>query len=158
MVDEIDRMIDVIDRKILDSLSEDAHRSLAETAKSVSISAPYLSKKLAALRKMKVIKWFSVEIDYDQLGYNVHALSFVSLKDQHHAARIIDKIKAIDEAIEVFEVLGHWDLYVRWICRSNSQVMDFVQGILEDESVANVETTTLARERKRKRGPRLVAK
>jgi DNA-binding Lrp family transcriptional regulator len=153
-----DEMVDRIDRKILNELYVDSDRSRKVIGKLVALSEPSLSKKIAMLRAEKVIKNFSVDIDYESVGFNTNSVTLIRIHDAHKDKQtaLVQKIAKINEAIEVYMILGPWDVYVRWLCKSNARVMEIINDkLLSDESVAHTETITLGVEFKRVRGPLL---
>ncbi len=149
-------MTDATDKKILDLLYSDADRPRKVIAKQVSLSEPSLSKKITFLQASKVIKSFSIDVSYEEIGYGTNSVTLIRMHDQYKGkvAPLISKIVKLNEAIEVYSILGVWDIYVRWLCRNNSQIMKALESIT-DESVAHTETITLATEHKRERGPKL---
>lgn len=151
-------MVDRIDRKILNELYLDSDRSRKVIGKAVNLSEPSLSKKITNLKAEKVIRKFSINIDYDKAGFNTNSVTLIRMHDQHRHKQLelVEKLRKINEAIEVYSVLGSWDVYVRWLCKSNAHVMEIISKVLmPDETVGHTETITLGEEYKREQGPLL---
>jgi DNA-binding Lrp family transcriptional regulator len=147
--------LDEIDRKILDELYRGAEKSQKNIAISLGISEPNLSKRIGVMRETGLISKFTVDINYDALGYDTNSITFIKLNDQHKNKldEIISDLKLINEAVEVFTVFGNSDIYVRWIAASNANIMSALNLVLQRPEVAKVETVTLAQTYKRERGP-----
>ncbi|HTT98174.1 MAG TPA: Lrp/AsnC family transcriptional regulator [Rhizomicrobium sp.] len=147
--------MDEVDKKILNQLHLDSARAQKEIAEGAGITEPTLSKRVRALRDTGIIKRFSVEIDYDQIGYDTHCMTLISLDqhDQQKRDEVLQKLLAINEVIEVYSVLGNQDYYVRWLCSSPRRVFE----LLENAILPGVHTQTyvLAREYKREYGPKI---
>jgi DNA-binding Lrp family transcriptional regulator len=151
-------MADSTERRILNELYNDADRSRKVIGKRVGLSEPSLSKRISELRADGVIKNFSINIDYAKVGFNTSAFTLIRLHDQHKekATALVEKLSKLNEAVEVYTVLGTWDVYVRWLCHSPAQVMALIKDtLLSEESVGHTETITLAEESKREHGPAL---
>jgi Lrp/AsnC family leucine-responsive transcriptional regulator len=151
--------MDATDRKILNQLYAQADHARKVTAKKVGLSEPSLSKKIANLRADGIIKNFSVNIDYARTGYDTHSVTLIRLHDQHRDKQtvLVEKISKINEAVEVYTVLGVWDIFVRWVCSSNARVMELVKNsILAEPGIDHIETITLGEEYKREFGPQFL--
>lgn len=148
--------MDGTDRRILNALYLNADRSRKAIAREVGLSEPSLSKKIGNLQQDGVLKSFTINIDYEKAGFNTHSISLIRLNDQHKGggAALVERLGKVNEAVEVYMILGNWDVYVRWVCASNAQVMNLIKRwILSEDSVGHVETITLGQEIKRERGP-----
>lgn len=144
--------LDNTDIRILQALLADSGRSRSSIAQDSGISDPYLSKKISQLVGHHVIKGFTVDLDYDKIGYDTRAITFFKII-QHDVDRVVEKIAALNEAIGVYEVLGQWDLCVNWMCYSPSHLMGLIKPLTDDPGVTDAETTVLAMVRKQTRGP-----
>jgi DNA-binding Lrp family transcriptional regulator len=157
-----------LNNEVLDSLYADADRSRKELAHSLKISEPSLSKRISTLKLSGEIKNFSINIDYDRVGYNTNSITLIRLPDQKKDVldNIVQRLMKMNEAVEVYTILGEWDLYVRWLCKSNAQVMEFIRelddmiprSVPESRHFQVFQTITLAQQHKREHGPRLSSK
>jgi DNA-binding Lrp family transcriptional regulator len=145
------------DLEILDQLSRDSDRSRKTISVAVGISEPSLSKRISVLQAEGVITRFTIDINYEAVGYAVHAFSLVKLKQQNAAgtAAVVERVKQLNEAMEIYSSFGDTDLFIRWICKNPAALMHAVSRITDDENVAHVETVTLAQVHKSERGPLL---
>ena len=66
--------LDVIDRRILAMLEVDARVPTAEIARTVGVSSPTVSERIARMRDTGLIQGFTVKLDPSGLGLNVSAL------------------------------------------------------------------------------------
>lgn len=147
------------DRDIIRELSANSDRPRKSLSLILGISEPSLSKRIAGLIALGIIKRFTIDVKYEDenIGYSIHAFSLVKLKDQDTAQStdLVNRIRSTNEAVEVYTTFGEWDLYVRWMCKNNTDLMGAISNLLRDKNVAHVETVTLAKEHKRERGPTL---
>jgi DNA-binding Lrp family transcriptional regulator len=148
-------MPDKIDMQILRLLLKDAGKSRKFMAREVGISEPSLSKRISALQQDGIIRNFSAVLDYDKLGFTSHTLTYIKIVDEHKAtsASIVEEIAKLDEAVEVFQFFGEWDIVVRWMTRSNSAAMDALSRVIGSEMIRTTKTEVLAKTIKRNFGP-----
>jgi DNA-binding Lrp family transcriptional regulator len=148
-------MPDKIDMQILRLLLKDAGKSRKYMAREVGISEPSLSKRISALQQDGIIRNFSAVLDYDKLGFTSHTLTYIKIVDEHKAvyASIVEEIAKLDEAVEVFQFFGEWDIVVRWMTRSNSAAMDALSRVIGSEMIRTTKTEVIAKTIKRNFGP-----
>lgn len=144
--------------RILAALVADSDAPRKRIADDLKLSESSLSKQISSLEHRKIIGGFTVELNYRELGFSTHAISFVTLKDQGQIPALLEHLSKINEAIEIYTVLGDDDVYIRWLCRDNAHLMAVLKEVLSGPNIAHVKTTTLAEERKRERGPSLLKK
>jgi len=149
--------MDRTDQRILDALLENSDRSRRDIARRVGISEPSVSKKIANLKSEGLIRGFTVNIDYDKVGFHTNAITFLRLRNQSRetAATVVQSFWKVNEAVEIYSTFGEWHLYVRWHCRSNAHLMDLLKNAMPPE-VEHSQTVTFGEEHKREKSPRLL--
>ena len=162
-------MLQKHDLRILAELKNDSNRSRKSIANQIitdtdssgntrKLSESALSKHISRLKDDGIIKRFSIDLDYKKLGYHTHAITLIDLKDQKFIPELSAHISKINEAIEVFTTLGDHDIFVRWLCRDNSQLINLIKDALSGQQIDKFVTITLAEESKREAGPSLITK
>lgn len=100
----IDRIIDDIDKQILNIIQQDARISNAEIARQVGLAPSAVLERIRKLEERKVIRGYAAELDAAQVGYGLTA--FVSVRT-HECCGETDKFLAeIPEVLEVHDVAG----------------------------------------------------
>jgi DNA-binding Lrp family transcriptional regulator len=152
-----DQHVDSTDKKILDALYVDAYKSQKHISHSIGISEPNYSNRVTALKRDGVIKNFTVNIEYDKVGYGTHAVTLIKFSDQRkdNLQAVIESLLKVNIAIEIYEIFGQWDIYVRWLAKSNTDIRKMIDVIDSVTKGAHTETITLAQEHKWERGPLL---
>jgi DNA-binding Lrp family transcriptional regulator len=81
-------LIDDVDYKLLELLTEDASKSIVELAKNVKLTPKSVIYRIKALEKKKIILGYNALIDTDKLGYSFYKLDFylnsLDNLDQYH--------------------------------------------------------------------------
>ena len=135
---EENHQIDNLDRKILDLLQLDGRMAYTEIAKKLTISHGTVHQLMARLEELGIIKGTSIIIDYQKIGYDVTTLLGIHLKSAKDQAKVIDRLKAMKEVVEVYYTTGAFALIIKV---HNKNIKDFhhflsdkLQGIPEIQS------------------------
>jgi DNA-binding Lrp family transcriptional regulator len=126
-------MISDTDHKILVALERGAYRPDAETiAPELKTTNRFFWKTVESFLEKRIIRKFTIDINYGKVGFSTHAISVVKLKDQSSAESFVEKIKKIREAVEVYTVFGEQDYCIRWLCRDPDHTMHVIDQIKSD--------------------------
>lgn len=101
-------MIDDIDRQIIHTLQQNGKIKNIQLAKHLNLSAPACLERVKNLEKNGVIQQYTVLLDYDQIGYSVQALVWISLDSKHRPdiSRIKKQLACIKEISECYQITG----------------------------------------------------
>jgi DNA-binding Lrp family transcriptional regulator len=145
-------VIDSIDLKILAELQKDAGRPQKVLASDLDITEATLSKKIKKLITDKVIRKYTIDVNYSDVGYLFSALTMVKEKKQSDSEVTGRTLVEIPEAIQVYNVTGDWDFVVVWLCKNPEQLDNVVSKVLNHANVDRVQTTFFLRAIKREAG------
>jgi Lrp/AsnC family leucine-responsive transcriptional regulator len=99
-----DRMIDDIDKKILNIIQQDGRESNAEIARQVGLAPSAVLERIRKLEEKGVIRGYSASVDPKQVGFGLIAFVFVKTNDCGDGT---DQLLAkIPEVLEVHDVAG----------------------------------------------------
>jgi Lrp/AsnC family transcriptional regulator len=112
---EANRRLDAIDRKILTVLQEDASLSVAEIGDRVGLSSTPCWKRIQRLEADGVIQRRVAIVDQDRLGLGVTV--FVSVETGDHSEewlkRFADVVSGLPEVMEFYRMAGDVDYMLR---------------------------------------------
>ncbi len=119
--------LDSVDKKIIEILKENSRISYTELAKALGLSDVGVKKRVEKLVSDKVIKKFTIEINYEKLGKPITALVLIrgKLDDQ-----LVSEIVSHPEVIEHYKTLGEYDLVLKVVMESITSLQDFVQKFI----------------------------
>ncbi|MBW0450110.1 Lrp/AsnC family transcriptional regulator [Paraburkholderia phenoliruptrix] len=107
--------MDIIDRKLLELLQEDATMPIAELAQRVNLSQTPCWKRLQRLKETGVIRAQVALCDARKLG--VGATVFVAVRTNQHtqewAQTFTQAVQDIPEVVEVYRMSGETDYLLR---------------------------------------------
>ncbi len=105
-------LLDDINLKIIDVLSKDSSVPFVEIAKQIGISDATVHLRVRRLRDEGVIDKFTLSVDNDLLGYD--HLAFIGINIRPGLAdQITEELSNIEEVMEVHEMHGRFDLFVK---------------------------------------------
>lgn len=127
------------DQMILSVLTENSRLSLRKIAKKCGLSVATVMHRLHELEKNKIIKKYSVELDYDALGFELQAIIEVNVI-KGKLFEVEKKIAGHPNVSAVFDVTGEFDVII--IARfKNTKALDkFLKTIQSYDFVTKTKT------------------
>jgi Lrp/AsnC family transcriptional regulator, regulator for asnA, asnC and gidA len=142
--------VDALDLQILSELSNDASISVPRLSKKIDVNSSVVYSRIKRLVKRKLIQRFTIDVNDAELGYEVKALTGISI-DTKQRDNVIEQLFAIDGVREVAEVTGRFDILVTMYSRSLDQMHKMVsekigrvEGIQSSESFIEMKSRTKA--------------
>ncbi|HCW8743330.1 TPA: winged helix-turn-helix transcriptional regulator, partial [Staphylococcus aureus] len=74
-------MNDLINEKIINVLLNNSRITINELSKQVNLSAPAVRERVNKLEDQGIIKGYTINIDYKELGYDVEILIELTIKN-----------------------------------------------------------------------------
>jgi Lrp/AsnC family transcriptional regulator len=140
--------MDLIDRKILALLQEDASASVADIAKRVNLSQTPCWRRIQKLTDSGVIQKRVALVDPDAIGLGLTV--FVEIETGDHSKdwleRFSSAIAQMPEIMEIYRMAGDVDYMLRITVPSMAAVDDFYQRLIALVPLKNV-TSRFAMER-----------
>lgn len=107
--------VDEKDKLILFELLQDSRQSLVKIAKTVNLPQQTVSYRIKRLEDLKIIKKYTINIDYTKLGYNRHSL-YLDLKgiNQEEVDDYLNQIMAMKYVSCCYALhdASEWKMYV----------------------------------------------
>ena len=126
--------------KLLFELSKDGNISVPTLSKKLGISASVLYSRIKRLVKKKLIKKFTIEIDYSLLGIGVKASVGIN-RDPKFKIEIHKELLEIAEIVSIIEVTGRFDIMIRVYAKNLEDLHTVViEKIGKIEGIQNTET------------------
>ena len=132
--------IDDFDLKILSELSKDASISVPRLSKKININSSVVYSRIKRLVKRGLIKKFTIVINDEALGFNVKALTGITM-DSKLRDNVLGELFKIPEVREVAEVTGRFDVLVTMTARSLDEMHQIIsEKVGRIEGVQKTET------------------
>jgi Lrp/AsnC family transcriptional regulator, cysteine-sensing transcriptional activator len=143
-------IVDEIDRKILQSLQDDATVTTRELGEQVGLSSTACWRRVQQLEADGVIRRRVALLDRHQLNLGVLAYMFVSTR-QHDAAwleRFRAAIDSIPEILEVYRLSGQTDYLLRLAMPDIATMDDVYLRLIDRVELSDVSTNFVMEEMK----------
>ncbi|MBS3165682.1 Lrp/AsnC family transcriptional regulator [Candidatus Woesearchaeota archaeon] len=123
--------LDEKDIKILDCLRLNAKIPLDDLAEASGLQSSALIYRLNRYIKLNLIRYFSIDIDPEVLGYSQYLL-FLNLQGNTQAKESLIKYlkENVKQAYHYFEYIGHWEIVVTFCVKSRQEMEEIKNEIM----------------------------
>jgi Lrp/AsnC family transcriptional regulator, leucine-responsive regulatory protein len=129
------RLVDEVDRKLIEALSTNARRSMRDLASLVGMSAPSVGDRVRRLEDLGLLRGYTVDLDLKVMGYPLQAL--VRVKPLPGQLHLVERmIQEMPECIECDKVTGE-DCYILRLCLRSIDQLDPMLDRLHDKAETN---------------------
>lgn len=132
--------MDEIDRKIIDLLSSDARRSLADIGGSVGLSPSSVNERIRRLTAAGAIRRFTVELDPSAVGMDTLAFVWVALREDADEEAFRRFAVTSASILECHHVTGSWSYLVKLRVRAMPEVEGFLADLKARRFLGRSET------------------
>lgn len=106
--------LDAHDLALLRELARDSRLSQRALARAIGMSAPAVADRLARFEREGVIKRYSVQVDWDRLGFDVVVYMPITVESGHDLEPTLEAFRGIPELEELTVVTGQYDLLAKF--------------------------------------------
>ena len=135
----VKKSADKIDRDILNVLIDCSKLSLREIARKVGVSVVTVLKRVKTLEKSKIVKKYTVELDYELLGYDLCVIVKMRIS-KGKSLEVEKKIASNPHVCAVYDVTGAFDSYVIAKFKSRKSLDLFLKKVQSYDFVERTET------------------
>lgn len=133
--------LDVVDKKILNILLENAGTSYVEIAKRIHVSAGTVHVRMKRLLAMGVVRNSRLNVDYSQLGYDICAFLGIYLTTSSMYLDVILQLKKIKEIVSAHYTTGGHNIFIKIICKNAEHLRQILHDKIQTiEGIQRTET------------------
>ncbi|MEM1628750.1 MAG: Lrp/AsnC family transcriptional regulator [Desulfurococcaceae archaeon] len=136
--------LDELDLAILEILQENSRISLKEISMKTNKPISTIYERLKRLYTKRIIKKFTVIIDYNKLGYGLKALVLVNV-DGKYITDIEDYIAKHPNVLAVYDITGEFDVAILASFKSINELDSFVKWLLKHPHIRQTRTSIIFR-------------
>jgi DNA-binding Lrp family transcriptional regulator len=127
--------LDAIDIRILAALQRDGRMTIKRLAELVGLSARPCLERVRRLEDAGIIAGYQAQVAVERLSKPV--VVFAEIWLERHAGRdaVEKRLKAIDEAVETWEISGASDYLVRFVCADLARYEALTAELLGDTAL-----------------------
>jgi DNA-binding Lrp family transcriptional regulator len=134
--------IDQLDGRLVMALEASPRVSVLELARQLGVARGTIQARLDRLQARGVITGFGPDLDLVELGYGVLAFTTLEIA-QGRLHDVVEHLRAIPEVLEAHATSGTGDLHCRVVARTNADLQDVINRILEVQGIDR-STTVIA--------------
>jgi len=128
--------IDDIDNKIIKILINNSRISNTKIAKLLNISEASVRKRIKKIMKIGIIKKFTVELNYNLLGYK---RVFIGLNiDKDKIFNILEKVSKNKNIINIYLAGGDHDILIDFLYSKPEELDEYIKYLQSIEGVKSV--------------------
>lgn len=120
--------MDDIDRKIINLLSQDSRRALADIGGLVGLSASSVNERIRRLTASGAIRRFTVEVDPAAIGIETLVFVWIGLRDDADESEFRRYIATVESVQECHHVTGSWS----YLMKLRVPAIDAIEAVLAD--------------------------
>lgn len=105
--------MDAIDRRILDLLSENARRPVAEIAELVGLSAAPVARRIDRMERDGVIAGYTTVINYAATGSAIEAFIEIRVQGSLETSEVWAELGEMEEVVQMLTIAGDPDGLIR---------------------------------------------
>ncbi len=139
MSDEKLKELESIDYDILRILTEDSRKSNRKLGEELDKSPTTIGKHIEELMEGKILKNFTIEIDYEKLGYDIIALVELNIS-QGKMLEVENDIAKDPHVFGVYDVTGKYDALILARFKTRKGLSEMVKNINSKPYVENTNT------------------
>lgn len=125
--------MDVLDKKILEMLKNNARESFANIGKEVGLSAPAIGKRVRQMEEEGIIEGYALKVNHEKLGIETKAyITLVVYQERRGSSDDVqNQIQAMEEVQRCDRITGDDCLCVLGYFRNNRHLISFLEKISE---------------------------
>jgi Lrp/AsnC family transcriptional regulator for asnA, asnC and gidA len=140
MIQTENHVLDKLDFEILSCLQKDGRMSFTVIADTLSVSIGTIRTRVNKLIEEGTINIIG-RVDADKVGFKCYAHIAVYIRPATLKEKVALKISKLPEVSFLAMTSGDYDLEVDVMCRDNTHLVSFVDGISKIEGVNQTKTT-----------------
>ena len=132
--------LDLLDKKILRLIAEDARIPFLEVARSCNVSGGASHQRIQKLTNLGILKGSRFIIDPEKVGYETCAYIGLYLQNPAKFDDVVDELRKIPEVVECHYTTGGFDMFIKIYARNNHHLLNVIHDKLQPLGLSRSET------------------
>ena len=132
--------LDLLDKKILRLIAEDARIPFLEVARSCNVSGAAIHQRIQKLTNLGILKGSRFIIDPEKVGYETCAYIGLYLQNPAKFDDVVDELRKIPEVVECHYTTGGFDMFIKIYARKNHHLLNVIHDKLQPLGLSRSET------------------
>ena len=139
-------ILDELDYKILNLISNDARISFLEVSRICGVSGAAVHQRVQKLIAGGIITGSEFLLHLNKIGYQTCAFLSLHFAETEDLGAIVEKIRDIHEIVECHCITGDYDILIKIYALNNSHLYDIIQTRIKPLGLIRCETLISYRE------------
>lgn len=135
----MEKVVDGMNRKILNVLQQDGRTTTAELARRLDRSESAIRERIRRMEANGVIRGYYARVDKRAFGFRSEAFVFCNL-DPADRGRVLNDLVASKNVCGVYHVSGEKRLLLKVAAEDNQKLREFVHGSLIPMGIRDVDS------------------
>ena len=132
--------LDLLDKKILRLIAEDARIPFLEVARSCNVSGAAIHQRIQKLTNLGILKGSRFIIDPEKVGSETCAYIGLYLQNPAKFDDVVDELRKIPEVVECHYTTGGFDMFIKIYARNNHHLLNVIHDKLQPLGLSRSET------------------
>ena len=132
--------LDLLDKKILRLIADDARIPFLEVARSCNVSCAAIHQRIQKLTNLGILKGSQFVIDPEKVGYETCAYVGLYLQNPASFDDVVEELKKIPEVVECHYTTGGFDMFIKLYARNNHHLLNVIHDKLQPLGLSRSET------------------
>lgn len=133
-------MIDDLDKKILNLISNDARIPFLEVARKCNVSGAAIHQRMQKLQQLGIIKGSQYLFNPEKVGNGTCAFIGILLRDPSDSERVLNELRNIPEIVECHLTTGNYDMFIKLYTHDNAHLLRVIHEKLQPIGIQRSET------------------
>ena len=141
-----ENVLDELDSKILNLISNDARISFLEVSRICNVSGAAIHQRVQKMMSNGIITGSEFSLNMKKIGYQTCAFLSLHFSETANLDAIIEQLKGIREIVECHSITGEYDIFIKIYALDNSHLYKIIQNKIKPLGVYRTETLISFRE------------
>ena len=132
--------LDLLDKKILRLIADDARIPFLEVARSCNVSGAAIHQRIQKLTNLGILKGSQFVIDPEKVGYETCAYVGLYLQNPASFDDVVEELKKIPEVVECHYTTGGFDMFIKLYARNTHHLLNVIHDKLQPLGLSRSET------------------
>ena len=135
-----EHILDELDNKILNLISNDARISFLEVSRICGVSGAAVHQRVQKMIANEIITGSEFWLNLKKMGYQTCAFLSLHFSETENLDAIVEKLKDIHEIVECHLITGEYDVLIKIFALNNSHLYKIIQTQIKPLGLVKCET------------------
>ena len=136
----MEELLDELDYKILNLISNDARISFLEVSRICNVSGAAVHQRVQKMIANGVITGSEFGLNLKKIGFQTCAFISLHFSETANLKTIAEQLKDIREIVECHSITGEYDILIKVYARNNSHLYEIIQTRIKPLGVLRTQT------------------